>query len=319
MVERSIIEKTFNNIIIKCSKSTLQNRINNIPISERRELLDDKLNIREKEDYNMLMELYETLEDKSQNLQQGSLNYNRTMKRLDAVKKRLFPYDKRIFEDYVLKKPTSIPDEIMIAEKILNNEYEIDEFNGNGQLILQNKQIESQKDLNFTDNELNSVDKHINEGYIYVNGNIYNLEFWKELNVDEKTEWRSKLPSIKSGIDSAIEKSHGLTQDTILYHGGYWDISLEEGEHFTWKGYTSLSYRENVARSFMMGKHNIYDADSWLVVAYTPTGKKGLAVEDKRFNNVANENEYLIGRGSGGYVYEYDNKNHVVYVVLDKD
>ena len=67
-----------------------------------------------------------------------------------------------------------------------------------------------------------------------------------------------------------------------------------------------------------MGKNERSDMDSWLVVGYAPTGMKGLAIEDRRFNSVPNENEYLTGRGQGGTVVEYDEEEHMVFVLLDE-
>lgn len=309
MITEGIIEKNFD-WIIKCS---LRSRLNRLSLTEKRELLEDKLNSREKKDYDMLTELYDEFKNIVDTADGGRKKM--AQKRLDMAEERLFEYDKRIFSDY---KP-AIPQKMGITFPDGSNmlDYYEDMFEGE-HLVLEQDQLRSQRNINITDKEVGDINQYINDGYLYINGSMYNARWWNNLNDSEKGEWREKMPSIKQGIDNAIEKSDGLTQNTILYYGGRWDISLEPGQHFNFKGYTSFSYRENVARTFMMGKNERTDPDKWLVVAYSPENLKGLAIEDNRFKSVPNEHEYLTARGQGGTVWDYDEDEHIVYVYLDK-
>ena len=174
-------------------------------------------------DYEMLMELYEETKfylDNPEN--QGGMR--RVAERhMRLINERLYEYDKRIFSDYKVGTPKDM--DIVFPNGKTIDDFKRDRFE-DGKLVLEQAQLNQQGNMNFTDNELMGVDNYINEGHFYINGNIYDTRFWKELNNDEKQVWRDKLPSIKRGIDSAIEKSEGLTQDTLLFHGCFWDISL---------------------------------------------------------------------------------------------
>ena len=241
---------------------------------------------------------------------------NTLSKRMKLIEDRLYHYDKRIFQDYTPSTPKDTSNVFPNGLTMSSFDEDFYDMDYHNRLAFEYELVRVQSGLPITDNEIDSVNTYINDGYKYINGSIYGTRFWNELNSDEKEVWRGKLPSIKKGLDSAISKTDGLIANMKLFHAGYWDISLEPGDEFQLKGYTSFSFRENSARSFMLGKHNLSDMDKWLMVACVPRGVKGLAVEGNIFSNVPNEHEYLVGRGQKGTVLDYDEDKHIVYVLL---
>ncbi len=112
-------------------------------------------------------------------------------------------------------------------------------------------------------------------------------------------------------IDTLIDRSPGLLENTIFFRTGHFDPHLREGDHSKgFKGYQSASYQESGANMYM---------GNMKMVIYAPKGTKGIVGNDDRFLNATIEHEYLLPRNTGFTVLSIDYENHMVEILLDND
>ena len=118
-------------------------------------------------------------------------------------------------------------------------------------------------------------------------------------------------------IDNTIKKSPGLQQDTTLYMGAEMiDIHLKPGDHGRFKGYTSTSFQEKTADTFI-ARHTSQNRFKYIIRA--PKGTKGLCANADTFKGVSyhDEHEYLLGRNVGYTVLDVDYENNTIEIQLD--
>lgn len=108
-------------------------------------------------------------------------------------------------------------------------------------------------------------------------------------------------------LDSAIDKTLGITQNTILHRYGHWDKGIKEGDVIVQKGFGSYSFSEEKAKKFD-GK------DKYHIIQYTPVSTKGLVI-DEQFKGL-DEEEYLTGRNTRQYVLKVDDDKKEAYVLI---
>lgn len=91
------------------------------------------------------------------------------------------------------------------------------------------------------------------------------------------------------------------------------------GDKIKFKGYTSTSFQENVAKEF----HNYSSVSSELYYTYrilAPKGTKGICANDESHGAMGShprEQEYLLDKGSEATILDVDVENHIVTIVLD--
>ncbi len=119
-------------------------------------------------------------------------------------------------------------------------------------------------------------------------------------------------------IDKLMNKTTGLSQDTVLYRGGVWDIHLNVGDHSKgFKGYQSTTFDKMVGEIFVdMYEKN--DRTCVLYKIYAPQGTKGISLNDDTFNGIHEQHEFLLARNTGFTVLDIDYENNIVEVVLDE-
>ena len=122
-------------------------------------------------------------------------------------------------------------------------------------------------------------------------------------------------------ISNAIARSDGLLQDTVLFHGGKFDLSKMVGDEITLKGYTSCSFQENVAKHSIKQQDGVFKEE--LMYTYrilAPKGTKGICANDDSQGTLSRftfENEYLLDKGFTGKVVDIDYDKQVVTIMAE--
>ena len=305
MVSKDIVESA----IYKCS---YKSQLSKYSASEKRELLEDKCNEAELQEYDMYKEwLDDDLEklfqlNKEDSLDKAHQRYvDELHHRINRFEKKLYNYEKRIVNGYTLSN-----NPVPVIDK---NKFKEDDNGDRGGGVssakgeLEQKQIDSQEEHGYSDFEKNGMDEWFGYGHNNINRSLYEKDFYKEWLDDVE---KKRVNSAKRAISSAIHKSNGLIQDTLMFHGGRFDISLNPGDHFNWNGYLSLSYNEGSADRFV--------SYGFMYKCYVPMGTKGVAGNDKQLNNhMQTEHEYLLDKGTGATVLNVDYENRIVEVLID--
>lgn len=174
------------------------------------------------------------------------------------------------------------------------------------------KQNDVQNKVKFTSDEKKSVGYWQGDGYSEINGKIYNTESYRGIcqYEDDVPGYNKELDTHMKNIDSAINKSPGLTQDTILYRAGHWDSSLKKGDKGTFKGYSSTSYSDEDMDMF-----SGFGEDRYTIEIYADKGTKGISINDT-FGGMSGEKEFLLPRNQNYEVIDVDNRNMVAKIHL---
>lgn len=229
---------------------------------------------------------------------------------IDEDLEHLFVYDRRLYEGY---KP--IGGEIPQIDK---EKYQIDNQYDDMDVLwdratlgnMEANQIKQQNKLldNLTTNQVICVGSYFSGEMDNMKDNIHNED---EYNYRLEGEYRKYC----KGVDEVIDKTGGLLQDTVLYHGGWWDIHLKEGDTFKMKNYLSASFQKLVGEKFRS-----YGDDYMNFVIYAPKGTKGICgnVEEFDFYSYWYEHEYLLPRNQKFKVLNIDYDNMVAEVLLEE-
>ena len=118
-------------------------------------------------------------------------------------------------------------------------------------------------------------------------------------------------------MDKLMDGTDGLTEDTMLYRGGYWDIHLNVGDHSKgFNGYQSTSFRKEVGERYV-DNYSDKDTADMLIQILAPKGTKGIVSNDPNFNTVWDAHEFVLARNTGFTVLDIDYDNMVATIVLD--
>ena len=109
-------------------------------------------------------------------------------------------------------------------------------------------------------------------------------------------------------MDSAIKKSPGLTQNTVLYRCGHWDTSLKKGDIGSFKGYSSTTYDSSVQDIFEKGNR-------YKIKIYADKGSKGIRL-NSQFDAYESEKEWLLPRNQKFEVLKVDDVKQTVEIRL---
>ncbi len=271
-----------------------QNLIN--PLEEREyeyQMANALINLSEQEYGNE--EFWQNLKDKGENV--------------------MFGYGRRLIEGLKRNEPPIINKNTYTEDKQFDfYEDSIDEEMGE----IESKEISSQKQsiTNFSEAQVRSMNN-------YFNGDKYKLNYTIKHEKYKAKLTKEQEKAIKD-IDYLIDQSEGLTEDTMLYRGGEWDIHLKPGDHSKgFKGYQSTTFQEGVADYYK----DCYDEDNeqygrWeramKIKIYAPKGTKGICGNDDRFMNGFTEHEYVLPRYTGFTVLSVDYDNMVAEVLLEE-
>lgn len=318
MVKYYLVKQIIEDILVKCTNNEIREKLSQLSVDERKELLRDKLNPFEKEDYDTLLdrkEMHEAFDD----WENPSF-----VKEYDDIMDNLFNYDKRIYRGYDLNaKVKDLP--------VFNiNDYKLeDPYDDNDESIheFEQAQIKNQQETsNYTQDNISSLIAYFGTEYAHINGEI-SKDYRKNIMVDGKTYWESlseedrktyhknNLKLIPS-LDEAINSSDGLIQPMRLFHGtedtNIVNIHNRIGDKIKIKGYTSTSFNKKVADS--------YNSLGLTVQFLAPSHTKGVCANDTshgKLTQYSSEHEYLLGRGEEGTIVDIDYDNRLVTILLE--
>ena len=331
MICKNVIAKTFEEIIEgKCGYSRKQiiSKLSKYSHEEKVELMDGRLNDGEWERYNrayknivemekVLKEVEGLSDDEPYRVGEfPSSEYFSSISnmkeifdyRLNKYNKIIYEYEKRIVTDYKINQ-NPVPD--------IDKSLFIESDNGDRQGIsftpgpVEERMMLLQREHGFTDFEKAGLREWWGDGHDNINRSLYGGLYSYELGSDS---FMKNLSRTKRAITSAINKGEGLVVPTVLFHGGRFDISLNPGDHFNWKGYVSMSFHRKVPSKFSGG------LDKFTYICYTPAGVKGVCMNDRETtgNYHTTEHEYLVDKGMGATVLSVDYDNKVVEVLVDE-
>lgn len=319
MVSKEDIEKILNLVIgdgldVKCGPTIAEMHeiLSGMGVEEQFQELKEKgyLNPLELDDYESILDFKRLLEEQWDKFQANGgddeftlNNYNRQFQDIDD---KLFYYGRRLIEG--MKPPNEIP-------KIDTTSYEEDDQwggrRGNNyewsqeQGRLEKSQISAQQESinidnmsitdegQYVDKRLLAMNNYFGGDCMGINYGISHTGYLKAL--DSETQKQVK------DIDSLMEDSPGLLQDTILYRGGHFDIHLREGDTFKFKGYTSATFQRETSDMYKKD-----DEPDMTYIIHAPKGTKGICGSDKRFYNNNWEHEYVLPRNTNFVVLSID-------------
>lgn len=318
MVKYKTILKIIEEEIVKCSNEELERRIRKktegLSVKESYNFLfeelkkKDCLNTLEEDDYlwkkNRFLEL-------SDNLINLTIDEKQEYEELIYD---LFQYNKRLVTSY--KKPSE--PNIDLSSYKSDNKVTINQVN-EPMGAMETAQVEAQQkamNLNTLENKdkKNAIDCYFNGDCHHINRNIDNKKYLKKLD--------NQLQKEIKDIDSIMEKSTGLLEDTILFRGGVpWNIHWNVGDHVKgFKGYQSASFQFKSAERYQnMATFSDGNWNTMLLRVHAPKGTKGICGNDTE--NVVNglwEHEYVLPRNVGYTITSIDYRNRIADIVLDE-
>lgn len=303
---------------VKRQSTPIKNNELNLSDSEIKQRLSE-MSEREK-----LKELKQTL-DKGQTRSYSKLmsklkHTDPSSKEYKEIQAKMWEYDKLLFKP---KNPTPNID----VTKFKMDE-QVGEVHTIKNTILEKKQIDIQNKINLTMAEESDLHAYGGKPHTYINGFLKKNDDWDKFVLDMSSKGYSEQELIKgtkslrgmediiSNMDSAMVKSSGLTQDTVIFSGTEFDGTLRAGDFSSFAEYRSCSYQYDSAESFKIGKPERY-----MVKIYAPEGQKGIAMNAKmsdgnRLGFYSHEHEFLLPRGQEFQVIEVDHFNKEATILL---
>ena len=241
-------------------------------------------------------------------------------KKYKEVQAKIFEYDKLLF------KPKNKVPEIDITKFKMDEQ--VGEVHTIKNTILEKKQIDIQNKINLTMAEESDLHAYGGKPHAYINGFLKKNDDWDKFVLDMSSKGYSEEELIKgsnslrgmediiSNMDSAMVKSSGLTQDTVIFSGTEFDGTLRAGDFSSFTEYRSCSYQYDSAESFKIG-----NPDRYMVKIYAPEGQKGIAMNAKmsdgnRLGFYSHEHEFLLPRDQEFQVIDVDHFNKQATILL---
>ena len=300
MVRYSTIVDIIEKHITKCSNDEVKAKLEMLTQEEIREKLEKHMNPAEMEAYERIIEmkkLYTRLLEAHIKAKTGEEGYYQNQ--IDEYTEKGFRYEKRIFQGH---KP-HIPKPV---------DYDLNDYNGE-----EEKQINAQKEVEFTEQEQESLQSYFGSGYKELNEKLYKGEKLSD-------EENPKGVLFGGGSQSLAEKSRNLSnairrtsleENTIVYHGGgHFNPSSVVGDTINFKGFTSCSYERIVAKVFNPNSGYIYKIA-------LPSGTHGFCAnapvgdDELILTNHYSEHELLLDKGFKGRIADIDYENHEVTII----
>ncbi len=239
---------------------------------------------------------------------------------LEFYEEQSFRFERRIIEGY--KKETKDPPQVNVDDFEMENQ---GDWKENGETVfavnniqdLEQKQIDSQKGLKFTKDQKDALTDYFNVGCFDLNSKLNNGRRWQRYAESTKKEKLPRINKLDKNLSEAISVTKGLTQDTVLYRGDYFDVAKTVGDHIKFKGYLSTTYLQESTEKFYM-EHDYPKECYYTYKLLLPKGTKGLCANDLsqgKFSTHFAEHELLLNKGLEVDIVDIDYENQVVTVV----
>ena len=333
MVQLDYISKSVYDAIVKCSNQEISSKLSGMSQEEKDGKLDGKLNPAEKDHYDYLIGRRNDLENVIREHEKERERYNSQgaddmvnmidglvknfRNELNTYDKSIFGYEKRIVRghklndgkdvNYDLKKYSEDNDTLSVSDNPMNVRL------GD----IENKQINLQQNIGLDSNNYDALMEYFGSGSSLINSRLNNGREWNSYSDSHKKDLNPVLNESEKYLSDAIGKTKGLSQNTLLYHRGSFDVSKVVGDHLKFKGYTSTSFQKGVADDWTNEFHK--GSPMYTYRFLTPSGTKGICANDNKNSILTHhreEHEYLLDKGVEGDIVDIDVKNHIVTLQL---
>lgn len=333
MVKYEHIIQTIKDYVEKCSNKETQNKLNEMPQQEKEEKLKTLTNPAEFEHYRRIQKRIKECERLIKEIEEMDeehkkwwgeewveSNINLYNEQIKEAQKELFNYERRILQGYTPKETQKV--EYDITNYKTDKQYKDEDINAENYQkqmgATEKSQIKEQSKIKFTDKEEESLEAYFGEGSRDLNKTLYNDGIITENQSPTFsfiTNGGKTIPSMKEmneNLSTAINKT-SLKQDTIVFHGGHFDLQSVVGDEVNFKGFTSCSFQKDIA-------HNFTDDSGFIYKIALPKGSHGLVANGKVNNHDhltghEEEHELLLDKGFKGKIADIDYKNHVVTII----
>ncbi len=206
---------------------------------------------------------------------------------------------------------------------------------------LQQIQADLQEQVEYESLEKGALHDYSTDSFILVNPYLYGVSDWMDavdfmggVYINEKGEavlaildetldngrggWAdATVPQEIELLDSAIEKSPRVAENSIVYRFGELPTGIKEGEHGVFKGFTSTSYNEWVAFDDIAEGGMWIDnrADRYKMRIFTPSGTKGVVL-NRHTGCMDWQSELLLGRNQKYVVLNINNDDMTADILL---
>ncbi len=238
---------------------------------------------------------------------------------LEDLKNELFQYERRIIEGYD-KEPFSV--EYDESQYTMEKQVKWDESTAEwiSQLgEVEKRQILSQKGMVYTDDDVDCLNHYYWSGARLINSRLNKGKHWTELSDEEKAEMKPKLNKMERHISKTINNTQGMVQNTMVFHGGEFDVTKLVGDKVKFKGYTSSSFNLEIAKQFESWR-NIPREKAYTYKLLLPKGYKGLCANDVYVDRLGanhGERELLLPKGMEGTIVDIDYKHNMVTLLVE--
>lgn len=261
MVKYKHIIEAMDVYVSKCSNKEISSKLGKLSQEEKNEKLETLLNPAEKEHYERLQKNIGECEraiDDIENMDEDhkewwgedwiNSNINRLNEEIEETKQEIFNYEKRIIQGYTPREPKEV--QYDISNYNMDKQYSDDDISAENYQKQMGKiekaQIKAQAKISFTETEEECLASYFGAGSRELNKVLNNDGIIKENQVptvfqmfgDEKTP---NMKEMSDNLSSAIQKT-SLKEDTIVFHGGHFDIKSVVGDEINFKGFTSCSF-----------------------------------------------------------------------------
>ena len=276
----------------KCSNDEVKAKLGRLTQEEIREKLEKHMNPAEMEDYEKIVAKVSYYKDLSEKYSEDK-EFFQDLSNIFAEKQ--FQYEKRIFQGHKPHVPKPV-------------DYDLSDYNGD-----EETQINAQKEIEFTEEEQESLRSYFGSGYSELNKKLYEGE---ELDDNKGALFYGGSQSLaekSKNLSTAIRKTT-LEENTIVYHGGgHFNPSLVVGDTIELKGFTSCTYQKKVADDFRLDFEYTYKIA-------LPKGSHGFCAntpmsDGETLTNHYDEHELLLDKGFKGKIANIDYENHEVTII----
>ena len=316
-----VINEIITNTVNKCKPlKQVRSELSKMPQAEKTTRLKELLNPAELEHYDNLLHKQTNLQElirEHENLNKDEYPHGMVESLLKQFRRSLeinedarFQYERRIIQGNKKKDNNEAPTVDMGKYAT-----EMENYVSYGEI--EQEMIDKQSQVTFTSDNINSLTSYFSDGFALLNSRLNNGKQWNNLSKSEKDYKNKKLNAFEKNLSDAISKTDGLVNPTRLYHFGKFDVSLTEGDHIQFKGYTSTSFQKHVATDW--GETYRGQDVNYTYELLCDKGTKGVCANDSKIEltHMEYEHEYLLDKGTEGTILNVDVENHIVTVLVE--
>lgn len=263
----------------------------------------------EMEDYLFVLDVYSQMLERRANGDDSLLvDIN-----IENGRRRLYNHEKRLFAQDI--DNTSNVNRDNYEKDVITNKI------GLNDKVLEKRQAETQSDINWSNNEIVAINAWSGVDYDKINNYLYDTPDFRNLIqfMEERNSFQAYIQDIihlVENLQSAINKTKGLTQDTTLFRGGIMDRNIGVGDISSFKGFASTSYQKSSAEGFYYDDY----PDNYLITILAPKGTKGIAIGGNNgWNSWSHEHEFLLGLDQKYQVIDIDHTAQTATIMLIND